>query len=46
MIELGTLRERAGRHDVSVLDGGPQEWADATGRAPATGMSTDMETST
>lgn len=40
-----SLLERAGRDDVSVLDGGPQDWADATGRALATGVSTDEETS-
>jgi rhodanese-related sulfurtransferase len=26
-----SLLARAGRTDVSVLDGGPQDWADATG---------------
>ena len=45
-MSAGSLLVRAGRHDVSVLDGGPQDWADATGRALATGMSTDLETST
>ena len=28
-----SLLARAGRADVSVLDGGPQDWADATGRS-------------
>jgi hydroxyacylglutathione hydrolase len=28
-----SLLERAGRTDVSILDGGPAEWAQATGRA-------------
>ena len=27
-----SLLVRVGRTDVAVLDGGPQEWADATGR--------------
>src|SRR5690606_26146214 len=26
-----SLLARAGRSDISVLDGGPQDWADATG---------------
>jgi hydroxyacylglutathione hydrolase len=28
-----SLLERAGRHDLSILDGGPQDWAAATGCA-------------
>lgn len=28
-----SLLARAGRTDVSVLDGGPQDWADATGES-------------
>jgi len=32
-----SVLERAGRSDLTVLDGGPQDWADATGRALETG---------
>ena len=28
-----SVLERAGRHDLSVLRGGPADWAAATGRA-------------
>jgi rhodanese-related sulfurtransferase len=28
-----SILERAGRHDLAVLDGGPQQWTAATGRA-------------
>jgi rhodanese-related sulfurtransferase len=32
-----SLLERAGHRDLAVLDGGPQDWADATGRSLQTG---------
>ncbi|WP_343989403.1 MBL fold metallo-hydrolase [Terrabacter terrae] len=32
-----SVLERAGHTQVSVLDGGPQDWADATGRSLVTG---------
>jgi hydroxyacylglutathione hydrolase len=32
-----SLLERAGHRDLAVLDGGPQDWADATGRSLETG---------
>jgi len=32
-IEAASLLARAGRRDISVLDGGPQDWADATGES-------------
>lgn len=32
-----SLLERAGHRDLAVLDGGPQDWADATGRSLDTG---------
>ena len=32
-----SLLERAGHHDVIVLDGGPADWVEATGRELATG---------
>ncbi len=32
-----SMLERAGHTQVSVLDGGPQDWADASGRSLATG---------
>jgi hydroxyacylglutathione hydrolase len=32
-----SLLERAGHRDLSVLVGGPDDWADATGRRLATG---------
>ncbi len=32
-----SLLERAGHHNVSVLDGGPTDWVQATGRELATG---------
>ena len=33
-----SLLERAGHHDLAVLDGGPQDWAAATGRHLETGV--------
>jgi hydroxyacylglutathione hydrolase len=32
-----SLLERVGHHDVIVLDGGPTDWVEATGRELATG---------
>ena len=32
-----SLLERAGHHDLVVLDGGPEDWAAATGRPWQTG---------
>ena len=32
-----SLLERAGHHQLSILDGGPDDWANATGRALDTG---------
>ena len=32
-----SLLEAAGHHDLVVLDGGPQDWAQATGDRLATG---------
>jgi rhodanese-related sulfurtransferase len=32
-----SLLARAGRHDLAVLAGGPEDWAEATGRALARG---------
>ncbi|MEW1952860.1 MBL fold metallo-hydrolase [Terrabacter sp. NPDC080008] len=38
-----SVLERAGHTHVSVLDGGPQDWADATGRSLATGSQGQRE---
>jgi rhodanese-related sulfurtransferase len=30
--DAASLLERAGHHDLAVLEGGPDDWFDATGR--------------
>ncbi len=32
-----SILARAGRHDITVLDGGPQDWAAAAGQTLETG---------
>jgi hydroxyacylglutathione hydrolase len=36
-----SVLERAGRHDLAVVVGGPQDWADATGQPLVTGSEAD-----